>query len=157
MKNEWYFICKTVSLCQFWLKLDLCYLPFGKDMTIHWNKLESSIPKDVFGQVWLKLANFINVIFAISILAPLGKGCGSSFNKLESSSSSDAFCNVCWIGPVVLEKKMYFCYFNIIFPLKRVRPFIWIYLIPFTQWCFVPDLIEIGPVVLEKKSKMWIV
>ena len=27
--------------------------------------------------------------------------------------------------------------------------------IPFTQGCFVPSLIEIGPVVLEKKMKMW--
>ena len=27
--------------------------------------------------------------------------------------------------------------------------------IPFTQGCFVPSLIEIGPVVLEKKVKMW--
>ena len=27
--------------------------------------------------------------------------------------------------------------------------------IPFTQECFVPSLVEIGPVVLEKKMKMW--
>ena len=27
--------------------------------------------------------------------------------------------------------------------------------IPFTQWCFVPILVEIDPVVLEKKMKMW--
>ena len=27
--------------------------------------------------------------------------------------------------------------------------------IPFTQGCFVPSLVEIGPVVLEKKMKMW--
>ena len=26
---------------------------------------------------------------------------------------------------------------------------------PFTQECFVPSLVEIGPVVLEKKMKMW--
>ena len=26
---------------------------------------------------------------------------------------------------------------------------------PFTQGCFVPSLVEIGPVVLEKKMKMW--
>ena len=25
----------------------------------------------------------------------------------------------------------------------------------FTQWCFVPSLVEIGSVVLEKKMKMW--
>ena len=33
-----------------------------------------------------------------------------------------------------------------------VWPFI---LIPFTQGCFVPNVVEIGPVVLEKKMKMW--
>ena len=27
--------------------------------------------------------------------------------------------------------------------------------IPFTQGCFVPSLVEIGPVVLEKRIKMW--
>ena len=27
--------------------------------------------------------------------------------------------------------------------------------IPITQGCFVPSLVEIGPVVLEKKMKMW--
>ena len=27
--------------------------------------------------------------------------------------------------------------------------------IPFTQGCFVPSLVEIGPVVLKKKMKMW--
>ena len=27
--------------------------------------------------------------------------------------------------------------------------------IPLTQGCFVPSLVEIGPVVLEKKMKMW--
>ena len=27
--------------------------------------------------------------------------------------------------------------------------------IPFTQGCFVPSLVEIGPVVLEKKIHMW--
>ena len=27
--------------------------------------------------------------------------------------------------------------------------------IPFTEGCIVPSLVEIGPVVLEKKIKMW--
>lgn len=27
--------------------------------------------------------------------------------------------------------------------------------IPFTQSCFLPSLVKIGPVVLEKKTKMW--
>ena len=58
------------------------------------------------------------------VSSPWKKGVAHFINKLESSSSNDAFCNVCWIGPVVVEKKislilsMYFCYFNIIFPLR---------------------------------------
>ena len=40
---------------------------------------------------------------------------------------------------------MYFCYFVIISHWKRAWPFI------FTQGCLVPSLVEIGPVVLEKK------
>ena len=65
------------------------------------------------------------------------------------------------IGPVVLEKKIFkFC--QCIFTISSLSPLgkgrgpsfeqIWI---PFTQGCFVPSLVEIGPVVLEKKMKMW--
>ena len=47
---------------------------------------------------------------------------------------------------------MYFCYFIISSPCKRVGPFIWKKtLTPFTQECFVPSLVEIYLVVLEKK------
>ena len=53
---------------------------------------------------------------------------------------------------------MHFHYFTIISPWKRAGPFIrkklkkkWI---PFNQKCFVPSLVEIGSVVLEK-MKMW--
>ena len=42
---------------------------------------------------------------------------------------------------------MYFRYFLIIFPWKRVEQ-TWI---PITQGYFVPSLVEIGPVVLKKK------
>ena len=45
---------------------------------------------------------------------------------------------------------MYFCYFVIISPCKRLWPFIWRNWIPFTQGCFVPSFVEIGSVVLEK-------
>ena len=65
------------------------------------------------------------------------------------------------IGPVVLEKKIFnSCQF--IFINSRLSPLwegrgpsfeqTWI---PFTQGYFVPSLVEIGPVVLEKKMKMW--
>ena len=49
---------------------------------------------------------------------------------------------------------MYFNYFVIIFPWKRAGPLFEQTWIPFTQGCSVPCLIEIGPVVLEKKMKM---
>ena len=48
---------------------------------------------------------------------------------------------------------MYYRYFVIISPWKRARTFIWTNL--HSQGCFVPSLVEIGPVVLEKKKKMW--
>ena len=50
---------------------------------------------------------------------------------------------------------MYFLYFVIISPGKRRGPSFEQTWIPFTQGCFVPSLVEIGSVVLEKKMKMW--
>ena len=40
-------------------------------------------------------------------------------------------------------------------PWKRAWSFLWKTEIPFTKGCFVPSLVEIGPVVLEKMMKMW--
>ena len=53
------------------------------------------------------------------------------------------------------NSSMYFHNFVIISPWNRAGSFIWINLNPFTQGCFVPSLVEIGQVVLEKKMKMW--
>ena len=50
---------------------------------------------------------------------------------------------------------MYFCYLVIISHWKRTIPSFEQTWIPFTQGYFVPSLVEIGPVVLEKKMKMW--
>ena len=61
------------TLCHVWLKLALWfwrrrflkvgflllfsnYLPFGKDMALHLNKLESPLSRDALCQVWLKMA-----------------------------------------------------------------------------------------------------
>ena len=62
------------------------------------------------------------------------------------------------IGPVVLEKKILkfrhciFRYLVIISPLGKGRgPLFEQTWAPFTQGCFVPSLVEIGPVVLGKK------
>ena len=65
------------------------------------------------------------------------------------------------IGPVFLKKIFkYFFYIILLFryylPLEKGRgPSFEQTWIPSTQGCFVPTLVEIGPVVLEKKSKMW--
>ena len=65
------------------------------------------------------------------------------------------------ICPVVLEKKIfkYFQYnltFSLLSPLGKGRdPSLEETWIPPTQVCFVPSLVEIGPVVLEKRLKMW--
>ena len=50
---------------------------------------------------------------------------------------------------------MYFRYFVIIFPWKTAGSSFEQTEFPFTQGCLVPSLVEIGPVVLEKKMKMW--
>ena len=50
---------------------------------------------------------------------------------------------------------MYFHSFVIISPWKRHGPSFEQTQILFTQGCFVPSLVEIGRVVLEKKRKMW--
>ena len=51
---------------------------------------------------------------------------------------------------VDLGKKKNFIYFMII-----EWFFIWKTWFPFIQGCFVPSLVEICPVVMEKKNKMW--
>ena len=51
-----------------------------------------------------------------------------------------------------LISSMYFRYFVIISPWKRVGPFIRKNWVPFNKGCIVPRLAEIGPVVLEKNT-----
>ena len=76
--------------------------------------------------------------------------------KLEFLSSKDACAKIDWNWlsgsgeEDFLISLMYFHYFIIISPWKRVVTFIWKNWIPFTQGFFVPSLVEIGSVVLEK-------
>ena len=84
----------------------------------------------------------------------------SSFEKRLCTNlcipfTRDALCLVwCCIGHLVLEMKS-FQYVTIISRLKK-HDFLfdqtWI---PFIQECFVPNFVEIGPVVLEKISLFW--
>ena len=81
--------------------------------------------------------------------------------EIKFPSRKDALCRLVEIGEVVLKKKILkvcLCMFAICFylPLEKVVALsfeqTWN---PITQECFVPRLVEIGPVVLEKKIKMW--
>ena len=79
--------------------------------------------------------------------------------KIESPAPKDAFCNV-WLKLAKgFWRRRFFNFVNVFllfhnyFPRKRAEPFIWTTWIPCTQGCFVPSLLEIGPVVLEKKMK----
>ena len=65
--------------------------------------------------------------------------------------------NLYEVGPVVLEKK-FLKFVNILSLCSYHLPFekgVTLKHIPFTQVCFVPSLVEIGQVVLEKKMKIW--
>ena len=48
-------------------------------------------------------------------------------------------------------RQCFFCYFNILCTCKRAWPLLEQTWIPFNSVCFVPSLVEISPVVLEKK------
>ena len=81
------------------------YLPFEKDMALHFNKLISPSHKDALCQVWLKLAqwfwrrrflNFVNVFSLFRNYLPLKKGGALHLNKLESPSPKDASSQV-WL------------------------------------------------------------
>ena len=116
------------------------YLPLEKGVVLYINKLERTSPKNILSQVWLKLAQWIR---------------------------RRRFLN--WT--------MYFCYFVMISPWKKVAFFIWkkkleslsskylsMYSIPlensgalyFDQIEYLSPkdakLVEIGPVVLERKN-----
>ena len=92
--------------------------PWKNEWPLHLNKVESHSPRNVFCQVWLKLAKW----FWIKV-----------FKKLSMS----------------------FRYFVIIPSWKMAGSFIWATLNPFTKGYFVPSLVEIGPVVLEKISSIY--
>ena len=71
----------------------------------HFNKLNSSLPKDAMCQVWLKLAqwflrrrffNFINVFLLFLNYFILEKGWALHLNKLEFPSPKDDLCQV-WL------------------------------------------------------------
>ena len=82
-------------------------------------------------------------------------------NKLEHQSPKDALCYVLLKLAQWFWRKLFnFIYVFLLFcnylPLKKGQgPSFEQNRIPFTQEYFVLSLVEIGPVVLEKKMKMW--
>ena len=97
-------------------------------------------------QVWLKLAQwfwrrffkiFVNVFSLFRNYLTLQKGGTLHLNKIEYPLSKNALCKV-WLKLAqwflgrnfFLILTMYFRYFEIISPLKRAGPFIWINLNP---------------------------
>ena len=71
---------------------------------LHLNKLKSSLPRDAFCQVWLKLTqwfwrrrffNFVNVFSPFRNYLPFEMGVALYLNKIDSPSPKDALCQVC--------------------------------------------------------------
>ena len=136
-------------------------------MWIYLNKPESPSPKDVLGQVWLKLApsfwrrrfsNFINVfLLAISLYLSLEKGMALHLNKLKSITQGSFVSSLVEIGYSVLEKKIFKIH-QCIFAISLLSTLgkgsglfliqTWIF---FTQEWFVQSLLEIYPSVPEEK------
>ena len=134
-------------------------------------ELESPSTKDALCQVWLKLAqwflrrrfflNFANVFSLFCNCLPLEKGVVLYSNELKSHLPKYALCKIwlksaCWfLRKRFLNFVKCFRYFVIISPWKRVGPLFEQTSILFTQGCFLSSFVEIGPMVLEKKMKMW--
>ena len=121
-----------------------------------WNRTSGST-EDFF--------NFVNVISRFCNYLPLEKGGALHLNKLISPSPKDVLCQV-WLKLAKWFWRRRFFYFVNVFlsPLGKERgPSFEQTWISFTQGCFVPSLVEIGlvvlekwtGVVLEKKMKMW--
>ena len=78
--------------------------------------------------------------------------------KLESPSPKEAFCQYCLKLAQWFCRRGFFNFVNVFLLFRHHLPFemgrgpsfeeTWT---PFTQGCFVPSLVEIGPVVLEKR------
>jgi hypothetical protein len=94
-------------------------------------------------------------------LSPLWRGPGPSFEQFRIPFTQGWFMpSLIEIGLLVLEEKIFKnvkCIFTLLWlsPLEEEQsPSFEQFRIPFPQGWFVPSLVKIGLVVLEKKSKM---
>ena len=139
-------------------------------MVLHLQKLESPSPKDTLCKVWKNWLsgsgekNFLisSMYFRYFIIISPWERAGPSFDQIWIPITQGCFVpSLVEIGPVVLKKKI-FKVCQCIFAISLLSHLgkgwgpsfeqTWILI---TQGCFVPSLVEIGPVVLEKKRKMW--
>ena len=101
---------------------------------------------------WEKAFWICQCIFGISLLSTIGKELGPSFEtKLNSLYSRMLFAKFCWNLPSGSGKEGFYIW-SMNFRLGQIRgpsfKQTWIF---FTQGYFVPSLVEIIRVVLEKK------
>ena len=142
--------------------------PFQKLNDLYLFKVKSPSPKGAF---WLKLAdsflrrkylNFVNVSFFsyFTIIFPWKRMWTFIWINLNPLHQTMLCAILVEIG-VWFWRRILFKFVNIFFlfpyylPLQKGHgPSFEKILIPFTQGCFVSSLVEIGPMVLEKKMKM---
>jgi hypothetical protein len=146
------------------------YLPFKKGSPLDLNKRESPRPKDDLCQVWFKLAQWFwrrrflydpTPILHFCEYLPFEEDLALYLNKLESPSPKDDLYQL-WLNLAQwFWRRKFLNIFSVFFILLLLSPLgegqspsfeqTWI---PSPQGWFVPSLVKIGPVVLEKKSKM---
>ena len=108
-------------------------------------------------EIWRRrFLDFVNLFCLFHYFLLLKKGMAQH----ESSSTKNAWCQVWlnqaewfWRKRFFLISLMFFHYFIINSPGKRAGPSFEQTWIPFNKYCFVPSLVEFGPVVLEKKGR----
>jgi len=101
----------------------------------------------IVGTRWkIKQKNLIQICSPYMIL-------GTSLNKHESPCPKDAPYQISMHSGQWFMRRNFWRFIKIFFfcPLLA-SPFIWTIRIPIPQACFLPSLVEIGLVVLEKKS-----
>ena len=143
------------------------YLPLKKGMALHLNKLETPLPKDALCEDWLKLAkrfwrrrflNMFNRNLLFRYYLPFKKGMALHLNTLEAPLPKDALCHICfkfarrfWRRRFlnILNRNLLFRYY-LPHGERHVPSFVQTWS-PSTQGCFVPNLVEIGRAVWEKK------
>ena len=158
------------ALCQVWLKLIQWFWRIFKILSMyfpHYLPMEKAGP--LFKQTWVLITQgcfvpclvkigsvaLVNVFWLFIIISPWKK-VGPFIWTWVLITQGCIVPSLVEIGPVVLEKKTfkYFQYnFNISlsYPLGKGRgPSFEQTWIPFTQGCFVPNLVENGPVVLKR-------